>query len=89
MAPDDMDTQHDYVYKELEQPKKTIRLLKILSNSPQISCDLIVASLKDLPVFTTLSYCWGKMNAKEAISISGKSLEVTASLANALRDVYR
>jgi hypothetical protein len=83
-----MEAHSDYVYETLKQPDRAIRLLNILSTSPQIRCVLTVVSLDDLPNFTTLSYVWGDPYAREALSIGGKSLKITSSLASALQDVF-
>jgi hypothetical protein len=84
----DMDILSDYVYEPLEQPDKTIRLLKILTISPHICCKLIVVSLDDRPEYTTLSYVWGDPNARESVEIDGWILKITSSLASALQDTY-
>jgi hypothetical protein len=46
-------------------------------------------SLNNLPKFTTLSYVWRDSNARESVGIEGHTLQITSSLANALRGVYR
>jgi hypothetical protein len=83
-----MDTLSDYVYEALEQPDKTIRLLKILTTSPHICCKVIVVSLDDRPEYTTLSYVWGDPNERESVEIDGQKLKITSSLAGALQDIY-
>jgi hypothetical protein len=83
-----MEVQTAYSYEPLEHPDNSIRLIKILSISPQICCQLRVVSIESPPEFTTLSYVWGDATIKETITIDGKVLPVTQNLAGALRDVF-
>ncbi|KAG4416392.1 hypothetical protein IFR04_010438 [Cadophora malorum] len=83
-----MDSNNEYTYTPLKQPDKTIRLLKILSTAPHISCQLSVVALADSPVFSALSYVWGDPNITELIAVDGGAISVTVNLASALRGVY-
>ncbi|KAF2676226.1 hypothetical protein K458DRAFT_424846 [Lentithecium fluviatile CBS 122367] len=78
----------DSIYNVLDEPRKMIRLLKILSITPQVSCQLKVVSLEYSPVFSALSYMWGDANITEPIVVDGKTIPVTVNLANAIRDVH-
>jgi hypothetical protein len=83
-----MEAQTVYTYEPLEHPDNSIRLIEILSVSPQINCQLKTFSIENPPAFTALSYVWGDASIKEAIIIDGKVLEVTQNLAGAIRDVF-
>lgn len=82
------EAEHAYTYETLEEPDKSIRLLKILSVTPRITCALKVAHLKDSPVFSCLSYVWGDATITEPVTIEGKTLHITVNLAGAIRDVH-
>jgi hypothetical protein len=79
--------ESDYTYKTLDEPRKMIRLLKILSISPHISCELKTVSLEDTLTFSALSYVWGDVDATESVFVDGKSLAIAVNLAQALRGV--
>jgi hypothetical protein len=78
-----------YTYEPLEEPDQSIRLLKILSVTPRITCTFKVAHLKDSPVFSCLSYVWGDATITEPVTVEGKILHITVNLAGAIRDVHR
>jgi hypothetical protein len=78
-----------YVYQPLEEPDKSIRLLRILSLTPRITCAFKIAYFKDSPVFSALSYVWGDATITEPVVIEGKTLHITINLAGAIRDVHR
>jgi hypothetical protein len=78
-----------YTYEPLEEPDQSIRLLKILSVTPRITCTFKVAHLKDSPVFSCLSYVWGDATITEPVTVEGKTLHITVNLAGAIRDVHR
>jgi hypothetical protein len=78
-----------YTYEPLEEPDKSIRLLKILSVTPRITCTFKVAHLKDSPVFSCLSYVWGDATITEPVTVESKTLQITVNLAGAIRDVHR
>jgi hypothetical protein len=78
-----------YTYEPLEEPDQSIRLLKILSVTPRITCTFKVAHLKDSPVFSCLSYVWGDAAITEPVTVEGKTLHITVNLAGAIRDVHR
>jgi hypothetical protein len=83
-----METHEAYEHKYLDNPDSMIRLLKIVSVSPQISCAIGVFTLEHLPAYITLSYTWGDLQVVEPIDIEGKALHITSTLASALGDVY-
>jgi hypothetical protein len=80
--------ESDLTYDTLDEPRKMIRILKILSTTPTIICDLKTVSLEDSPIFCALSYTWGDANITESIVANGKTIFVTINLANAMRDVH-
>ena len=79
--------ENDSIYDILDESRKMIRILKILSTAPNISCELKVVSLDDSPVFSALSYMWGDATITESIKIDGKAIPVTVNLANAIRGI--
>tara|TARA_R110002003_G_scaffold42_14_gene3182 strand:+ start:29050 stop:29646 length:597 start_codon:yes stop_codon:yes gene_type:complete len=83
-----MDTDKYYVYDALPNPSRMIRLIKILSTTPQVSCVFRIVLLDDSPVFSALSYMWGDASTTELITIDGRPLPVTTNLAHAMRDVH-
>jgi hypothetical protein len=83
------EAERAYTYKPLEEPDKSIRLLKILSVTPQIKCAFKVAHLKDSPVFSCLSYVWGDATITEPATVEGNTLHITVNLTGAIRDVHR
>jgi hypothetical protein len=82
-----MENKNPYIYKPLDKPAETIRLIKILSTAP-IRCQLIVVSLEHSPVFSALSYMWGDTTKTQSIIVDGAYLPVTTNLAHALQDVH-
>jgi hypothetical protein len=82
-----MEIENPYIYKALDKPDETIRLIKILSTAP-IHCQLIVVSLEHSPVFSALSYMWGDATKTQPIIVDGAYLPVTTNLAHALQDVH-
>jgi hypothetical protein len=83
-----MDGEKPYVYQPLEDPNSTIRLINILSITPDICCKLRVVSLENKPVFSALSYMWGDTTEQETVVVDGRPTSVTTNLAHALRDVF-
>jgi hypothetical protein len=83
-----MDSSSPYIYIPLEHPDSTIRVIRILSITPETRCKISVVSLSDEPVFSALSYMWGDASLQETIFVDGKSVSVTTNLAHALRDVF-
>jgi hypothetical protein len=82
-----MELEVPYVYKVLDKPDKTIRLIKTLSTDP-IRCQFTVVPLKASPVFSALSYMWGNATETHSISIGDGTLLVSTNLAHALQDVH-
>ncbi|KAF5334073.1 hypothetical protein D9758_017662 [Tetrapyrgos nigripes] len=66
---------------------RAIRLLQILPADPdeQLECQLIEVSLDALPTYEALSYVWGDANPRESILCNDQAMEITRSLAQALR----
>jgi hypothetical protein len=81
-------TDDMFKYDALQEPNKTIRLVKIVSTTPQISCQLKAVSLENPPDFIALSYVWGDASVTSLILLNGKSHSVTTNLVNAMRGVY-
>ncbi|KAK2022170.1 HET-domain-containing protein [Colletotrichum zoysiae] len=85
---DFVDVEHP-VYRRLPVRPDEIRILKLQpgrSVSSPIEVYLSVARLGDQSVpYDALSYRWGDSNDKVTIRVNGESLEVTRSLATALR----
>jgi hypothetical protein len=80
--------ESDALHGPLDHSRREIRLIDIISTTPDIVCELSTVSLDDEPVFTALSYVWGEPEFTESIIVNGKRLLVTPSLAGALRDIY-
>jgi hypothetical protein len=55
---------------------------------PEIVCTLSLASLKEHPTFTALSYMWGDASNTVPITVDGRKISVTSNLAYALLDIY-
>ncbi|KAH6869791.1 heterokaryon incompatibility protein-domain-containing protein, partial [Thelonectria olida] len=72
------------VYDSLELQGRQIRLLEIISTSPEIICKLQVAQLEHDLAFSALSYVWGNPEATRGISVNGIRIQVTTNLASAL-----
>lgn len=77
------------LYKSLCHANKEIRLLEVVSVSPEIVLELRTVSLAEKPTFFALSYCWGSaQDGGKRITVNGSSINVTTNLAKALGDVY-
>lgn len=79
------------LYSPLTPASKEIRLLTIEpgSGDDPLQCSLTVVSLNGEPdpVYETISYCWGNVNATKAVVVDGLELSVPASADAALRRV--
>lgn len=76
-------------YESLCHTNKEIRLLEIVSVSPEIVLQLRTVSLAEKPTFFALSYCWSSfVDGGKRITVNGSSMNVTTNLAKALGDVY-
>lgn len=90
-----------FKYEPLKLPRH-IRLLKI--NNPDLLgskiwpdmkpprlpyYEMVQVPLDSLPEYTALSYAWGHLNKTWVLNISGASLAITASLAEAMRALPR
>ena len=74
------------MYQPLSRERKEIRLLQLISVSDdEIACTLEAVSLQDGLPFTALSYVWGDHNNRESITVNGQTMDITVSLASALR----
>jgi hypothetical protein len=67
----------------------SIRLVRILSISPRVECEIKTARLSDLPRYQALSYCWGKVGQRADITCNVTTLNVSANLWKGLRQLYR
>jgi hypothetical protein len=83
----DGQTHSSLWYSPLDPTRREIRLLEIISTSPEVVCRLKVVSLDEKPVFSALSYMWGDPSIKSDIVLNGTALPVTLNLAQALKDV--
>lgn len=84
----DSDVHSIYRSTPLHESSEEIRLIEIVSVSPEIVCKLSVASLGDEPTFRALSYVWGDARVTRTITVNGRQVEVTKNLADALQGVY-
>ncbi|KAJ3539807.1 hypothetical protein NM208_g5342 [Fusarium decemcellulare] len=73
------------LYASLRISGSQIRLLTILSTTPEISCRLEVAESGNKVPFNALSYVWGDPTVTEAILVNGHKIQVTTNLVSALR----
>lgn len=74
-------------YKPLSRNSgfRLIKLLASLNVSDPIRCKLVYADLKDHPPFEALSYVWGTSPDTVRIGVDNGTLDITTSLAAALR----
>jgi hypothetical protein len=79
-----------YLYAELPAGE-TIRLLQLAPGigDELIECNLLVRSLDSNAAYTALSYTWGDLNMKHAISCSGKRFCIGENLYSALLQFRR
>ncbi|KAH7068229.1 heterokaryon incompatibility protein-domain-containing protein [Paraphoma chrysanthemicola] len=84
-----MNSNSSDVYTALNEPDKTIRLIRILSTEPHVCCELKVVSVETAPIFSALSYVWGDASITDTVYLDDQPVQVTTSLVNALRDVIR
>ncbi|KAF4977315.1 hypothetical protein FZEAL_6138 [Fusarium zealandicum] len=75
-----------YGYTDLKDPKSSIRLLEVLAGDPKtpLCAHLNEASLDDKPIYTALSYVWGKEPATEDIQIDGYSFKIRPNVSTGL-----
>lgn len=79
-----------YIYSPLSV-EAAIRLLKVepAHTSCQLRTSLYEARLETSPKYAALSYVWGDMMNTESLDCSGQTIDVTRSLASALRRLRR
>jgi hypothetical protein len=67
--------------------ERSVRLLQILpgNGDKDLQCRLVQVSLDEMPPYLALSYVWGKSTDREPITCNGHILQITVSLAQALR----
>ncbi|KAF4964990.1 hypothetical protein FSARC_7168 [Fusarium sarcochroum] len=75
------------LYQRLNTDRREIRLLEILSESPndKVECKLHTVPLTPETYYVCLSYVWGDPSITEEVIINGIPRQVTVSLATALR----
>ncbi|KAF5246480.1 hypothetical protein FANTH_6852 [Fusarium anthophilum] len=73
------------LYENLRISSRQIRLLTILSTTPEISCQLEVADFGDELSFNALSYVWGDPSVTKTILINEHPIQVTTNLLSALK----
>lgn len=76
-----------YLEYPLDDAHSQIRLLIVRPGDweDQISCDFEVVSLDDGPVYTALSYVWGRDDLDHIVSIGGCRIPIRPNLFAALR----
>jgi hypothetical protein len=77
-------------YTKLSLPRREIRVLALHHDhdmAAPVECSLRTVSLDDTPDYQALSYCWGDPAVTESIRLEGESIQVTISLAAALRAI--
>jgi hypothetical protein len=87
-----LDVPSPYVFHPLDCHRQEVRLLRVLpatNNDEPISCVLEIASLRDSPCYTALSYCWGDSSNKKTIFVNTSVIETTDNLASALRYIRK
>ncbi|KAH7252746.1 heterokaryon incompatibility protein-domain-containing protein, partial [Fusarium tricinctum] len=77
--------QSSVLYTNSAVSGSQIRLLKILSTHPDVSCELNITELDGQAEFNALSYVWGDPSVTETIYVNGNKVQVTTNLASALR----
>ncbi|KAF5537742.1 heterokaryon incompatibility het-6 [Fusarium mexicanum] len=79
------------LYQPLDKNKREIRLLEILSSTPdgKVNCKLHTALLTSDLYYTCISYVWGDPKVTEEIIVDGVPRQVTVTLATALRHVKK
>ncbi|KAN0094266.1 HET domain containing protein [Hyaloscypha variabilis] len=82
-----------YQYPEtpLLGDQRQIRLLELLPGTEQddITCNILLVSLNDFPIYEALSYCWGDTSTTVPIEIKEGTFEVTKNLRSALFHLRR
>jgi hypothetical protein len=77
-----------YVYDDIN-PKPEIRIIELLppaSSEPSaLHCKLVSKNLSCKPIYEALSYAWGEGNFVDRIQFPTGQLNITSSLAAALR----
>ncbi|PMD32423.1 HET-domain-containing protein [Hyaloscypha variabilis F] len=72
----------------IDSETPAIRLVTLLPGyGSKIECMLTQVSLIDGPCYEALSYCWGDASKRETIVCNGRTLSITESLYNALREL--
>ncbi|RSL42189.1 hypothetical protein CEP54_015565 [Fusarium duplospermum] len=86
-----MTTPRPSIYKPLDNPNEEIRLIEILSQSPdeKVGCKLHTVSLGTKPYYICLSYVWGDPSVTEVILVDDIPTQVTVNLASALKHVKK
>ena len=78
------------IYTPLDKSRREIRLLKIISVDPEITCHLSTISLDEAssrtdPYFYALSYVWGDANDRKPITVNGIAHSIATNLNEALK----
>lgn len=92
MASTNMEVGHaQSLYQPLNTNRREIRLLEILSESPndKVECKLHTVPLTPETYYVCLSYVWGDPSITEEIIVNGIPRQVTVSLATALRHLKK
>ncbi|KAK5711210.1 hypothetical protein LTR17_018502 [Elasticomyces elasticus] len=82
-----MDEMESYAYQPLDPEQKQIRLLALEPGGyhDPLLARLLLVSLHDMPVYTTISYVWGDPSKTSELVICGTRLSVPLNTALALR----
>ncbi|KAM0546019.1 hypothetical protein ACHAPJ_011033 [Fusarium lateritium] len=83
--------QGQSLYQPLNTDRREIRLLEIISKSPndKVECKLHTVPLTPETYYVCLSYVWGDPSITEEIIVNGIPRQVTVNLATALRHVKK
>lgn len=89
--PDKTHSQPDPIYStvQLHDPQSQIRLVKLLTGSPDdpIRIELFVVDSLNSEPYEALSYAWGSRDTDVRISVNGRPFSIAANLVQALNSL--
>jgi hypothetical protein len=80
--------QSESIYTRLDPSRQEVRLIEIVTTTPEVTCRLSTASLHDRPSFCALSYVWGDEYDTTDIIVSTRKHSVTKNLLEALHHTH-